>query len=184
MQWGNGRTVVALPALIVMALASVHPLAAQTEVPPGADGPALAAADIVSGILAYTRWPDNGGPVVLCVAGQSRLSQQLSDRRLPSGRAMVVTRRSPSSLPGTGCDAIFLAALARPEQERIARAANGEAIVTITDNDPECSSGLMACLRLVRGGMTFDLSLDAVSRSRVRIDPRVLMLADRGSGRP
>lgn len=163
---------------------SAQPLAAQTEVPAGIDGPAQAAADIVSGILTYTRWPDNSGPVVLCVAGQSRFSQQLTDRRLPSGRAMVVTRRSPSSLPGNGCDAMFLAALARPEQERIARAASGAAIVTITDSDPECSSGLMACLRLVPGGMTFDLSLDAVSRSRVRIDPRVLTLANRGGGRP
>ena len=172
------------PALLAVIAASAQPLAAQTEVPDSLDGPAVAASVIVGGLLAYSRWPDNGSPVNLCVAGQSRFTQLLADRTLPSGRRMVVTRHMPGSMPGRGCDAIFLAAVPPAEQARIARAAAGAAIVTLTDNDPGCDSGIMACLRLVPGGMTFDLNLDAVSRSGVRIDPRVLMLANRSGRRP
>ena len=167
-----------------VAALSVMPTAVQTEVPDGFDGPAIAAADIVTGILSYTRWPSSDGAVRLCVTGQSALTARLADRTLVNGRRMTVVRRAPGSLPGEGCDAIFLAGLPLREQERITRAAQGAAIVTMTDADPACDVGVMACLRPLPGGMSFDLNLDAVSRSSVRIDPRVLMLATRGRGRP
>ncbi len=173
----------ALTGAVTVAALSVMPTAVQTEVPDGVDGPAAAAADIVAGILSYTRWPSSDGPVRLCVAGQSPLTARLVDRALVNGRRMTVVRRASGSLPGGGCDAIFMARLPLREQERIARAAQGTAIVTMTDADPVCESGVMVCLRLVAGGMSFDLNLDAVSRSSVRIDPRVLMLATRGGAR-
>lgn len=176
----DDRRVTLLSALIgtaALAALSVVPTAAQTEMPDGVDGPAVAAADIVTGILSYTRWPGSEGPVRLCVAGQSTVSSRIMDRALVSGRRLVVSRRAPTSLADGGCDAIFMAGLPTREQERIASAAQREAIVTMTDADPACDSGVMACLRLVPGGMSFDLNLDAVSRSGVRIDPRVLMLA-------
>lgn len=156
---------------------SVVPTAAQTEVPDSADGPAIAAADIVEGVLSYTRWPDAGGPVRLCLAGQSRLMARITSGVLPSGRRVLVSRRSAASLPGEGCDAIFIGGATAGELSRIARAASGAAVVTMTDSDAGCSSGFMICVRRVSGGMTFDMSIDAVSRSGVRIDPRVLMLA-------
>ena len=174
----------ALTGAAALAALSVMPTAVQTEVPDGVDGPAVAAADIVTGILSYTRWPGGEGPVRLCVAGQSPVTLRMVDRTLLSGRRLVVSRHGPGSLPDGGCDAIFLAGLPMREQERIARAAQGSAIVTMTDADPACDSGVMACLRLVPAGMSFDLNLDAVSRSAVRIDPRVLMLATRGGRRP
>lgn len=161
------------------ALSAIVPTAVQTEVPDGPDGAAIAVSDIVAGIMAYTRWPSDNGPVRLCVAGQSRFSTRLASQRLASGRQMAVSRRSPASLPGVGCDAIYLAGLPMADQTRIARAAAGAALVTMTDGDPACDSGIMACMQLVSGGIGFDLNLDAVSRSAVRIDPRVLTLAGR-----
>lgn len=174
----------ALVSAMTLAAGTVIPVAAQTEVPEGPTGPAAAAADIVAGILAYTRWPRAEGPVRLCVAGQSALSIHLADRTLVSGRRVSVSRRTAGSLPGEGCDAVYLAGLPPRELERIGRGAQGAAIVTITDADPACDSGIMACLKLVPGGMSFDLNIDAVSRSNVRIDPRVLVLARRSGGQP
>ncbi len=174
----------ALTGAAALAAMSVMPTAAQTEVPAGIDGPSAAAADIVTGILSYTRWPADEGPVRLCLAGQSATIPRIVDRALLSGRWLVVSRHAAGALPDGGCDAIFMAGLPMREQERVARAAQGSAVVTMTDADPQCDSGVMACLRLVPGGMIFDLNLDAVSRSAVRIDPRVLMLATRGGRRP
>ena len=79
---------------------SVVPTAVQTEVPEGADGPAIAAADIVHGVLSYTRWPSAEGPVRLCLAGQSRLMARMENGTLPSGRRMVVSRRTLASQIG------------------------------------------------------------------------------------
>lgn len=159
---------------------SVVPTAVQTEVPEGADGPAIAAADIVHGVLSYSRWPTADGPVRLCLAGQSRLMARLDSATLPSGRRMVVSRHTLASLPGGGCDALFVGGAGAGDLGRIARAASGAAVITMTDSDADCGSGFMICLRRSAGGMTFDMSIDAVSRSTVRIDPRVLMLATRG----
>lgn len=160
---------------------SVLPVASQTEIPAGADGSAIAAADVVAGILSYTRWPDADGPVRLCVAGGSPLAARMGPRTLVSGRALVVSRRAPGALPGEGCDAVFVGGVPPHELGRIARASAGQAIITMTDDDPDCGSGMMLCLRRVGSGMSFDLNIDAVSRSRVRIDPRVLSLS---RGRP
>lgn len=160
---------------------SVLPVVTQTDIPAGADGPAIAAADVVAGILSYTRWPTDTGPVRLCVAGGSPLAARMGARTLVSGRALVVSRRTPGALPGEGCDAVYVGGVPPRELERIARASAGQAIVTITDADADCGSGMMLCLRHVNGGMSFDLNIDAVSRSRVRIDPRVLSLS---RGRP
>lgn len=162
---------------------SVVPTAAQTEVPEGVDGPATAAAEMVYGVLSYTRWPTADGPVRLCLAGQSRLMARMTSGVLPSGRRVLVSRRTAATVPGEGCDAVFVGSATAGELSRIARTANGAALVTMTDSDAECGTGFMICLRRTSTGMTFDLSIDAVSRSAVRIDPRVLMLATRG-GRP
>lgn len=158
---------------------SIVPATSQTEVPDGIDGPAIATADIVEGVLSYTRWPGSDGPVRLCLAGQSQSMARIASGVLPSGRRVLVSRRSPGSLPGSGCDAIFIGGSTAGELSRIARAASGTAIVTMTDSDEDCGSGFMICVRRTAGGMTFDMSIDAVSRSAVRIDPRVMMLAAR-----
>lgn len=158
--------------------------AAQTAVGDGPDSVAIASADAVAGILAYSRWPDPTPRVRLCVAGASAMTARLADRTLVDGRSLAVSARPAGSLPGDGCDAIYLARIVPSELERIARAASGRGIVTMTDSDPACLSGLMFCFRMVTAGLTFDLNIDAVSRSGVRIDPRVLSLGRREGGRP
>ena len=137
---------------------SVVPTAAQTEVPKRADGPAIAAADIVHGVLTYTQWPSQDGPLRLCLAGQSRLMAGLDNDVLPSGRRMIVSRGAPASLLGEGCHAIYVGIATGNELVRIVRSASGSAVGTSTDSD-------------------------AVSRSTVRIDPRVMVLATRGRRR-
>lgn len=158
--------------------------AAQSAVPAGPEGAAIATADAVAGILAYSRWPNAPTTVRLCVAGSSPLIARLSNRTLPDGRRVIVSQRATGSLPGEGCDAIYLARIAPSDLERIARASAERGIATMTDNDPQCSSGIMVCFRIVPAGLTFDLNIDAVTRSGVRIDPRVLSLGRRSSGRP
>lgn len=154
---------------------------AQTVTPAGPDGPAVAASDIVTGILSYTRWPDSGNHVRLCVGGATPLSARLSDQALPDGRRVSVSRRETATMPGVDCDAVFVGRGGAADLRRIASLSANRAVVTITDGDPDCGSGFMACLRPTPNGLTFDLNIDAVSRSRVRIDPRVLILGRRGA---
>lgn len=158
--------------------------ATQSTIPAGPEGVAIATADTVAGILAYSRWPGASPTVRLCVAGSSPMAMRLANRTLVDGRALIVSARAPGSLPGEGCDALYLARIGPSELERIARASAERGIITMTDADPSCLSGMMICFRVVPAGLLFDVNIDAVSRSGVRIDPRVLSLGQRGSARP
>jgi hypothetical protein len=156
----------------------------QSDVPPGPEGRAIAVATIISGVLSYTRWPEENGTVTLCVAGRSPLAARIVPRTLVNGRRMVVQRLETGGSTYGGCDAIFLAGVPIAEQRRAIRLTTGQPVVTLDENSDGCVIGVMFCIRpAASGGMTFDLDIDAVSRSRVRIDPRVLSLGRR-SARP
>lgn len=152
----------------------------QTDVEQTPDGPAVAVANIVTGILSYSRWPEQRNPVRLCIAGQSAITARITSRPLIGGRTMVVSRRPGNAVSVEDCDAIFLASVTAADQQRLLRAAAGRPLLTLNEAGNGCVPGVMFCIRpAARGGMTFDLDIDAVSRSRVRIDSRVLLLGRR-----
>ncbi|HII3200232.1 TPA: YfiR family protein, partial [Enterobacter kobei] len=47
----------------------------------------------------------------------------------------------------------------------------------ISEQNPECVIGSAFCLIIERGQVRFSVNLDALSRSGVRVNPDVLMLA-------
>jgi hypothetical protein len=155
-----------------------------TDVPAGPQGAPGAVAEMVSGILNYTRWPDaSDTPVRLCVVGPSPWAAAMADRTLVNGRALRVSHAA--QLPALAqCDALFIGRIDAAQMQRTVRETAGRAIVTIEDGGDGCSFGTMFCLRQTATGMTFDLDIDAVSRGAVRVDPRVLSMGRRTGGRP
>lgn len=170
------------PALPASALAT--PIGfLQTPVPEGATGQTLAVARVVSGILSYTRWPSEPVSLRLCVAGTPRFADGLTAlpaRSARSARRMEVLRITGASVAPEGCRALYLGRLDADERRRLLVAARRQPIVTIDENDPPCRAGAMFCLHVASSSVAFELNLDAVSRSSVRIDPKVLLLSRRG----
>lgn len=166
-------------ASAAIAAMAVTPVATQSVVSDGADGASNAVADSVVGILSFTRWPRAADPIRLCLTGQSPWTGRIEGRQLVAGQALTIARREPAAVAEeiSGCDAVYLGRLPMADRRRLIAAAANQAVVTITDADPPCLSGTMFCLRMTEAGLVFDLNLDAVSRSRVRVDPRVLSMA-------
>ena len=52
-----------------------------------------------------------------------------------------------------------------------------ERFLVLAEADPPCAGEAMFCLMHQRDALSFQLDIDAVARSAVRIDPRVLRLA-------
>lgn len=163
-------------------VAALFPVATQTSAPVAADGMAIAAADSVSGILTYARWPNELRTVRLCIVGTSPLSSRIANRRLVNGQSLAPSRITAAEWVPDRCDAVYLARITATERTTILRSLANRPILSMTDSDPQCIYGSMFCLRSVSGGVTFDLNIDAVSRSQVRVDPRVLALARRPGG--
>lgn len=150
----------------------------ETPAAAGADGAAVAIERMVGGIIGYSRWPATPQPIRLCIAGPSPLTARLTDRTVPSGRTISVTTQSVAAVSTASCDAVIIGRASGEEQAQLVRRFAGAPVLTMTTADIACDSGIMFCFRRSdAGGMTFDLNIDAVSRSSVRVDPRVLSLS-------
>lgn len=149
---------------------------AQSSVPAGSGGPAQAVARMVHGIVGYTRWPSAPAVVNICIAGIPRFAGAIGAAGR-TGQRIAARRVNPAALRAPDCNALYLGSMAPADRAALLARMRGSAVVTIDENDPACRAGAMICLRIGRAQAGFELNVDAVSRSTVRIDPRVLRLS-------
>lgn len=134
----------------------------------------------VRSLVEYTRWPQPPNPVELCVAGPASHAGQLDAVRLNDGRTLnrrVVTA-SPAAL--AGCDVVYIGRVPLAGQRQLTAAVRGRGVMTVAEADPDCRSEAMFCLIYPARGLSFRLNVDAVSRSGLRVDPRVLRVSQGG----
>jgi hypothetical protein len=129
---------------------------------------------LIGGIISYSRWPTQPRPVRLCLAGSTRYALRMSDAQRAAGQSILIRSIGIAGSPAD-CDVLYLGAMRDPARGRLLAATRGKPIVSIIEDDLHCQSGAMFCL--LPGRSTFKLNLDAVSRSEVHIDPRVLRIA-------
>lgn len=177
-----------LSAFFLLGLAWAQTLSAAPPMTPvsvpfgeGADPEARGAARMVGNILEYTRWPTPPEQVGICVIGPTRHGSRLGDISLPDGTPVARYLLAPDTdiVPDL-CNALYLGNLDPDEMQRWTTTVRGAPIVTIAENDPACRSEAMFCLVFLEDAMAFQLNIDAVSRSGVRIDPRVLRMSQGG----
>ncbi len=139
---------------------------------------ARATAHLVKSVLEYTRWPQGREAVDLCVVGQSRLGEGFPYAALDNG--VPIRRRSLSQLDFNdtpGCDALYLGKMDVDRARQWSARVRGTPVVTIAEQDPQCLSEAMICLIYGKDDISFQLNMDAVARSKVRIDPRIFRMS-------
>ncbi|RKU04723.1 DUF4154 domain-containing protein [Burkholderia sp. Nafp2/4-1b] len=135
---------------------------------------------VVLGIVSFTRWPTTPVRLHLCVTGRPDYAGGLTDT-LQAGSTVLDVERVSSDDPALGlaCDVVYLGALGNDERMRVRAAVAGHPVLTIAEHDMSCTAGAMFCLTVEGDHVTFDINLDAVARSGVRVHPNVLGLARR-----
>lgn len=136
-----------------------------------------ATARMVRSFIDFTRWPAQPNPVVLCVVGPASNAGQLDGLSTSDGRR--VTRRivSMSALAGAGCHVAYFGRLDPVALRQAVLSVRGKGVLTIAESDPVCRSQTMFCLKPDRQTLGFAVNIDAVSRSGLKVDPRVLRMA-------
>ncbi|NTZ48031.1 YfiR family protein [Lelliottia aquatilis] len=132
---------------------------------------------IVSGIVSYTRWPALSGQPKLCIFSSSRYAQALSESTsvsLPYTPQIVHTE---SEALNATCDAVYFGNESPANQLELFRNYQGRALLLIAEQNAECVIGSAFCLIINEETVRFSVNLDALSRSGVRVNPDVLMLA-------
>lgn len=137
---------------------------------------------VVSGIISYSRWPAALENHHFCIAGNPTYLRDPQDRLSQvDGRALSY-RSIASDEPDwpTGCNILYLgASIPSAERRKLLGKAIGLPILTIIENDALCADATMFCLSINAGDVALQANLDAISRSGMRINPKVLQIVQR-----
>ncbi|CAI1813054.1 MAG TPA: DUF4154 domain-containing protein [Serratia grimesii] len=134
---------------------------------------------VVVGIISYARWPSEPNPIRLCVTAPTQYAKGLFDPILLSAPRPIKVERIPfdSPLLSTGCNVIYLGNISASQKQNFMQRISGRSILSISENDSECSAGSAFCLQIEGDTASFKVNLDALARSGVRVHPNVLQLA-------
>jgi hypothetical protein len=141
---------------------------------------------VVSGILAYTRWPGEAAPIRLCTLGRGvGVEQLLAAADIGSEQRPVKVRPMTAAVEAAAgpCDALYVGNVSTAAHREVLKALAGRPVLLLGEGAEFCSDGGMFCLAPGTGAVRFNANLDAIARSGLRVNPMVLRIA-RGNAGP
>ncbi|CAI8708373.1 YfiR family protein [Pseudomonas sp. IT-347P] len=186
--WATGRVVVCKHVLLVALLWLLTGAAvAQVQVPTGmAEQRAKSVTQVVLGILSYARWPVEPAQLRLCIVGPTEYTDDLVKGTTQATGRPVTVRRLLADNPAIAseCDAVYIGKLTADERTRLFASLIGHPVLSISEGGDQCTVGSLFCLRVGDEQVSFEVNLDSVARSGVRIHPSVLQLSRRKPAAP
>ncbi|TBN32178.1 YfiR family protein [Pseudomonas sp. BGI-2] len=186
--WTTGRVVGCKQVLLAGLLCLLNgAVLAQSETPVSmADQRARSVTQVVLGILSYARWPVEPAQLRLCVVGPTEYTDDLvKGTTQATGRPVTVRRLLADNPSIVGeCDAVYIGTLTGDERSQLFASLTGRPVLSISESDDQCTVGSLFCLRVTDDQVSFEVNLDSVARSGVRIHPSVLQLSRRKSAAP
>ncbi|MFJ2466638.1 YfiR family protein [Pseudomonas sp. NPDC087615] len=160
---------------------------AQPQTPTGmAEQRARSVTKVVLGILSYARWPVEPAQLHLCIVGPTEYTDDLVKGTTQATGRPVIVRRMLADNPAivSECDAVYIGKLTADERSRLFTSLIGHPVLSISEGDDQCTVGSLFCLRVGDDQVAFEVNLDSVARSGVRIHPSVLQLSRRKPAAP
>ena len=186
--WATERVVRCKRALLVGLLCLLAGAAiAQPQTLAGmAEQRAQAVTQVVLGILSYARWPVEPAQLRLCIVGPTEYTDDLVKGTTQATGRPVVVRRLLADNPAivSECDAVYIGKLTADERSRLFTSLIGHPVLSISEGGDQCTVGSLFCLRVGDQQVSFEVNLDSVARSGVRIHPSVLQLSRRKPAAP
>ena len=174
--------------LLVAVLCVLAPHAcAQASDPAGlAAHRAQAVTQVVLGILSYARWPVEPAQLRLCIVGPTQYTDDLIKGTTQATGRPVVVQRLLANHPDivNACDAVYIGKLSADERSQLFTSLIGHPVLSISEGGDQCTVGSLFCLRVSDEQVSFEVNLDSVARSGVRIHPSVLQLSRRRAPEP
>ncbi|AMB87273.1 hypothetical protein AWM79_19035 [Pseudomonas agarici] len=186
--WATGRLFgwKQLGMSAVLWLFSHMSIAQDTVLSGTADRRAEAVTQVVLGILSYARWPVEPAQLQLCIIGPTEYTDDLiKGTTQVTGRPVLVRRLMVDSMAvASTCDAVYIGKLTRDERNHLFSTLDGHVVLSISEGGDQCTVGSLFCLRVADNQVSFEVNLDSVARSGVRIHPSVLQLFRRRAVQP
>jgi YfiR/HmsC-like len=168
--------------LIGAALAAVCGVAAADPGAQTASAPALKAAFLFN-FAKFTEWPWDvlrpGASLVLCVAGEPRVSKALEDAT--AGRDVeghpLTTRSIDIDGPVQSCHILYIESFDDRRALALLERIKGKPVLTVSDLGTFAELGGVANLFVEDGRMRFAVNVESAQRSKLRLSSRLLSLA-------
>ncbi|MFZ4878114.1 YfiR family protein [Janthinobacterium sp. Mn2066] len=141
-------------------------------------------AQILFGIISYVRWPLARPEVRVCMVGAVRQENAIIDTPASAMGQRVRLKIQTAVGAATECDVVYMGSLPDVEREQLLAQIIGKPILSVSEPGTACLVGTMFCLRLVETQLGFDVNLDAIARSGLRVHPNALQIARRKGPSP
>ncbi|MFV9710568.1 MULTISPECIES: YfiR family protein [unclassified Pantoea] len=133
--------------------------------------------DIVSGIISFTQWTGLKQPPQLCIFSSARHLSLPDNASSAAATFTVAYLASAGDLPSHRCDAVYFGDQTSQQQVDLIQQFKGRAVLTLAENNADCTRGAAFCLIFHPGHTLFSVNLDSLARSGVRVSPDVLLLS-------
>lgn len=128
-------------------------------------------------IISYSQF-ENQTSTHLCVLDQAQVYQKFVDYAKAAQYRYSISLVSSEQWAQTACDIVFFADHSPQQQQQLLNSAAKSHILSFSQSNTECEIGSSFCLyRKKDQTSTFKVNLDSLARAKIRVDPRVLLLA-------
>ncbi|WP_173911423.1 YfiR family protein [Acinetobacter sp. Marseille-Q1618] len=127
-------------------------------------------------ILSYAKW--NDPTPTLCVTENQNAAKQFLFYLKQQNSPFSVKNISYDEIKIENCDAIYFSNTSPSVEQKLLNSTAKQSVLSFSSNNHACEIGSVFCLQSTKNGNTiFKVNLDSLARSKVHVDPRVLLLA-------
>jgi hypothetical protein len=131
------------------------------------------------GIISYVRWPGDPGTIRLCLVGPTEHVDEITSaiEQNTLKRPLRLVRRTAEQVTPEECEAMYIGNIGAAAWRKLLARISTHPVLTISERGEACLQDSMFCLDMKSGGYTrFEVNLDSIARSGVRVNPQVLRL--------
>lgn len=143
-------------------------------------------AHVIIGISSYVRWPTPSSELQLCVVGEAKYAAALMDGAkegsVPPIRAHQISPKS--GVTSADCNIVYIGNIDEAERDKLFVQLNGQPILSISEPGLPSTTRSMFSLKFRDTQIAFEVNLDAIARSGLRVHPNVLQFAKREAQKP
>lgn len=137
-------------------------------------------ARIIDGIVGFTRWPGASQNPRLCITTPAEHAGALARQMAAPPRLASVQYLAPEDVRiESECDVVYIEQTDDADRASLFQRLTGLPVLSIAGTDTGCLMGSLFCISDTDAPATFSANLDAITRSGLRINPKVLLLAHR-----
>lgn len=140
-------------------------------------------ARIVGGIINFTQWPGPPRKVRLCIVKPAAYADMLErDIALSTQLASVQDLAPQDDRLDSSCDVVYIEQTGEADHANLFQRLTGRPVLSITGSGDGCVMGSLFCISSAGAQTTFSANLDAITRSGLHINPKVLLLVHKQQG--